>query len=73
MTEKKHKARIALQRSSEALIAEVSSGKWSHASGLTGKPIEQWTEVIASLESQCPGHPHQEYISALIRANRDNR
>ena len=73
MTAKKHAARVALLQASEALIAEVSSGKWSHIPGLSKKPIEQWKEVIAELERQCPGRTGEEYLDALIRANWNNR
>jgi hypothetical protein len=73
MTAKKHTARVALQQASATLIAEVLSGKWSHVPGLSGKPIDQWAEVIAKLEGLCPGQTKKEYIAALVRANRDNR
>ena len=73
MTEKKHKARVALQQASEAYVVALLSGKLNHASNLCSKPIDQWAQVIASLERQCPGYKHQEYVDALIRANRDNR
>ena len=55
------------------LLVEVLSGAWSHVPNLHGRPIEQWVEVLAALEDRCPGHAKDDYVAALLRANRDNR
>jgi hypothetical protein len=73
MTAKKHVARVAIQQASVALVAEVSDGRWRHVSGLSGKPAEQWTEILAELERLCPSHSKEEYVDALKRAIWNNR
>jgi hypothetical protein len=73
MTKRKHTARISLQRVAEAHLIDVLSGKWDGVFDFRGKPVSQWAEVIASIETQCPGFTHEEYVDAIIRANRDNR
>ena len=73
MTATKHRARIDLQQASSTLLVEVISGAWSHVPNLNAKPIEQWVEVLATLEDRCPGHTKDDYVAALLRANRDNR
>ena len=73
MTAKKRAARTSLQQASEVLIAEVLGGKRGHSPGIGNRPIEQWADVLAQLERQCPGFTPGEYVDALARANRDNR
>jgi hypothetical protein len=67
------KARTDLQRESTALLLQVLSGDLEGAAEMLALPIDQWHTVIARLHLLCPGFTRDEYVAALVRANRDNR
>ena len=71
MTDKKHAAKFELERVALALIVDVSMGRFGR--DLSSKPFEEWTEVLAELERQCPSHSISTYQDALARANWNNR
>ena len=71
MTEKKHAARIGLERVALTLTVDVSTGRFGH--DLSSKPFEEWTDVLAELERRCPGHSISTYQDALARASWNNR
>jgi hypothetical protein len=71
MTDTKHAARVELQRVALKLIVDVSTGKLGR--DLSSKPFEEWTDVLAELERQCPGHSKDTYRDVLARASWNNR
>ena len=73
MSAKDRKARTDLQRESTALLLQVLSGKLEGATEMRDLPIDQWHPVLARLHLLCPGFTRDEYLAALVRANRDNR
>ena len=73
MSAKTRKARTVLQRESTALLLQVLSGDLEGAAETRALPIDQWHTVITRLHLLCPGFTRDEYVAALVRANRDNR
>lgn len=64
----------SLDKTAEALIDEICTGKWSHLTPpLNSRPIEQWPEIVSEISVRCPGHSTDEYVFALRRAQFMNR
>jgi hypothetical protein len=65
--------RASLGLASDALVQEVSQGRWSHIPNLGSTPIEEWKDILDELAKRCPGHPSEEYTTALRRSVLNNR
>ena len=73
MSARMKQARTDLQREAASLLRRVLLGGVDGFAEMRALPVEQWHTAIAQLGSLCPGFTKDEYVAALVRANRDNR